>query len=169
MRKTALSLRLKRSDVQILQAPISGFGTSPTKQSIDIVDQKKLKELAKALQTDEMDKYVAKVPAGLVDRRLMEAAVRDGLFVYARRVRRTKRALPFVLLALLVGINAYLIALLLRPEPEISAEPAAPRPEPSHQRPVLRAQSLPRHSALRRHPRRQNRPTRMQRRYRSNG
>ena len=41
------------------------------------------------------------------------------------RVRRKKRVLPFVLLALLVGVNAYLIALLLRPEPEISAEPAA--------------------------------------------
>ena len=41
------------------------------------------------------------------------------------RVRRKKRVLPFVLLALLLGVNAYLIALLLRPEPEISAEPAA--------------------------------------------
>jgi hypothetical protein len=40
-------------------------------------------------------------------------------------VRRTRRALPFVLLALLVGLNAYLIALLIRPELEISAEPAA--------------------------------------------
>jgi hypothetical protein len=41
------------------------------------------------------------------------------------RVRRKKRVLPFVLLAFLVAVNAYLIALLLRPEPEISAEPAA--------------------------------------------
>ncbi len=64
LRKTALSLRLKPGDIQSLQAPISGFGTSPTKQSIDIVDQKKLKELAKALQTDQMDKYVAKYPRG---------------------------------------------------------------------------------------------------------
>jgi len=64
LRKTAISLRLKPGDIRSLQAPISGFGTSPTKQSIDIVDQKKLKELAKALQTDQMDKYVAKYPRG---------------------------------------------------------------------------------------------------------
>ena len=64
LRKTALSMRLKPSDIQSLQAPISGLGTSPTKQSIDIVDQKKLKELAKALQTDQMDKYVTKYPPG---------------------------------------------------------------------------------------------------------
>jgi LCP family protein required for cell wall assembly len=64
LRKAAISLRLKPADIRSLQAPISGFGTSPTKQSIDIVDQKKLKELAKALQTDQMDKYVAKYPRG---------------------------------------------------------------------------------------------------------
>src|SRR5829696_5927479 len=64
LRKTALSLRLKPGDIQSLQAPISGFGTSPTRQSIDIVDQKKLKELANALQADQMDKYVAKYPRG---------------------------------------------------------------------------------------------------------
>src|SRR5215211_7188407 len=38
-------------------------------------------------------------------------------------VRRKKRVLPFVLLALLVALNAYLIALLLRPEPQIAADP----------------------------------------------
>jgi polyisoprenyl-teichoic acid--peptidoglycan teichoic acid transferase len=64
LRKTALSLRLKPGDIQNLQAPVSGFGTSPTNQSIDIVDQKKLKELAKALQTDQMDQYVTKYPSG---------------------------------------------------------------------------------------------------------
>jgi LCP family protein required for cell wall assembly len=64
LRKTALSLRLKPSDIQSLQAPIAGFGTSPTKQSIDIVDSKKLKELAKALRTDQMDMYMAKYPPG---------------------------------------------------------------------------------------------------------
>ena len=64
LRKTAMSLRLKAGDIQSVQAPISGFGTSPTRQSIDIVDQKKLKELAKALQADQMDKYVAKYPLG---------------------------------------------------------------------------------------------------------
>jgi LCP family protein required for cell wall assembly len=63
LRQTALSLRLKPGDIQNVQAPISGFGTSPTKQSIDIVDQKKLKELARALQKDQMDKYVEKYPS----------------------------------------------------------------------------------------------------------
>jgi hypothetical protein len=42
----------------MLQAPISRFGTSPTKQSIDIVDKEKLAQLANALQRDEMDAYV---------------------------------------------------------------------------------------------------------------
>jgi polyisoprenyl-teichoic acid--peptidoglycan teichoic acid transferase len=62
LRKTALSLRLRPKDVHMLQAPISGFGTSPTKQSIDIVDKKKLAELAKALQNDQMDRYLDKYP-----------------------------------------------------------------------------------------------------------
>jgi hypothetical protein len=58
LRRTALSLRMGPNDVRMLQAPISGFGTSPTKQSIDIVDKKKLVQLANALQSDEMDAYV---------------------------------------------------------------------------------------------------------------
>jgi polyisoprenyl-teichoic acid--peptidoglycan teichoic acid transferase len=62
LRKTAMSLRLTPRDIRSLQAPISGFGTSPTKQSIDIVDKKKLKELAKALQNDRMDAYLDKYP-----------------------------------------------------------------------------------------------------------
>ncbi len=64
LRNTALSLRLTHRDIRMLQAPISGFGTSPTKQSIDIVDKKKLKELSKALQADRMDGYVDKYPKG---------------------------------------------------------------------------------------------------------
>ena len=64
LRNTALSLRLTPRHIRMLQAPISGFGTSPTKQSIDIVDKKKLKELAEALQTDRMDAYVDKYPNG---------------------------------------------------------------------------------------------------------
>jgi hypothetical protein len=43
-----------------------------------------------------------------------------------RRVRRKNRVVPVVVLAILVAVNAYLIALLLRPEPEIAAEPVAP-------------------------------------------
>jgi LCP family protein required for cell wall assembly len=62
LRKTALSLRMSSNDVHILQAPISGFGTSPTRQSIDIVDKKKLAQLAKALQNDQMDTYLEKYP-----------------------------------------------------------------------------------------------------------
>jgi LCP family protein required for cell wall assembly len=64
LRKTALSLRLGPDDLRVLQAPISGFGTSPTKQSIDIVDQRRLAQLAKALRNDQMDKYVEKYPQG---------------------------------------------------------------------------------------------------------
>jgi polyisoprenyl-teichoic acid--peptidoglycan teichoic acid transferase len=63
LRKTALSLRLTSKDIHMLQAPISGLGTSPTKQSIDIVDKKKLAELAKALQNDHMDTYLEEYPA----------------------------------------------------------------------------------------------------------
>jgi hypothetical protein len=62
LRKTALSLRLSSDDVHLLQAPISGLGTSPTRQSIDIVDKRKLAQLAKALRNDEMDKYVETCP-----------------------------------------------------------------------------------------------------------
>ena len=64
LRKTALSLRMTAKDVHMLQAPISGFGTSPTKQSIDIVDKKQLAELAAALRTDEMDSYLEEYPKG---------------------------------------------------------------------------------------------------------
>jgi polyisoprenyl-teichoic acid--peptidoglycan teichoic acid transferase len=64
LRKTALSLRMTAEDVHMLQAPISGFGTSPTKQSIDIVDKKQLAELAKALRNDEMDAYLEEYPKG---------------------------------------------------------------------------------------------------------
>jgi polyisoprenyl-teichoic acid--peptidoglycan teichoic acid transferase len=64
LRKTALSLRLSPHDVRLLQAPISGFGTSPTGQSIDIVDQRRLAQLAKALRNDQMDKYLEKYPRG---------------------------------------------------------------------------------------------------------
>jgi polyisoprenyl-teichoic acid--peptidoglycan teichoic acid transferase len=60
LRETALSLRLLPKDIHMLQAPISGFGTSRTKESVDIVDQKKLAQLAKALRNDEMDRFLEK-------------------------------------------------------------------------------------------------------------
>ena len=44
--------------------------------------------------------------------------------IMLRRVRRRRRVLQFAVLALLLVVNAYLIALLLRSQQEISAEPA---------------------------------------------
>jgi hypothetical protein len=41
------------------------------------------------------------------------------------RVRRKNRVLPFVLLGLLVAVNAYLITLLLLPDEQFLAEPAS--------------------------------------------
>lgn len=63
IRSTALSLRMKPSDISQLQAPISGFGTAGG-QSIDVVDEAKLKELSTALKKDTMDEYVKKYPQG---------------------------------------------------------------------------------------------------------
>ena len=60
IRDLALSLRLKPSDIHLLQAPISGFGTSPDGQSIDIVDEAQLAALGKAMKKDTMDAYLEK-------------------------------------------------------------------------------------------------------------
>lgn len=62
IRKTALSLRLTGDDVTLLQAPISGFGTSGDGQSIDVVDEQKLAELSQALRSDTMADYLKKYP-----------------------------------------------------------------------------------------------------------
>jgi len=64
IRRTALSLRLSAEDIKLLQAPISGFGTTPDGQSIDVVETVKLDELARALKTDTMDAYLKKYPQG---------------------------------------------------------------------------------------------------------
>ncbi len=64
LRSTALSLRLTPDDLHLIQAPIRGFGTSPTKQSIDLVDQAKLDELAAAMHDDRMADYRTKYPEG---------------------------------------------------------------------------------------------------------
>lgn len=62
---TAMSMRnLRGEDIYVLQAPVSGTGTSSDGQSIDIVDQEKLAELQRALQEDTMDQYRAKYPEG---------------------------------------------------------------------------------------------------------
>jgi LCP family protein required for cell wall assembly len=60
IRDLALSLRLTSSDIRLLQAPISGFGTSPDGQSIDIVDEDQLAALGKAMKSDTMDAYQEK-------------------------------------------------------------------------------------------------------------
>jgi LCP family protein required for cell wall assembly len=54
----ALSLRnLRGGDVVFATAPFSGFGTSPSGASIDIVDEAAMAELGDALRTDTMDEY----------------------------------------------------------------------------------------------------------------
>lgn len=63
--RTGMSLRgLRADDIYVLQAPVSGTGTSADGQSIDIVDQERLAELQQALQDDTMDQYRAKYPEG---------------------------------------------------------------------------------------------------------
>lgn len=61
IRRTALSLRLGADDVELLQAPITGFATVGG-QSVDVVDHAGLKSLATALRDDEMDAYLKTHP-----------------------------------------------------------------------------------------------------------
>ena len=63
IRRTALSLRLTSKDIELLQAPISGFGTRDG-QSIDVVDTAKLAELSSAMKKDKLSEYVEKYPQG---------------------------------------------------------------------------------------------------------
>lgn len=64
LRRTALSIRFKPSEIASLQAPVAGFGTSPDGQSIDVVDEAQMKELATALRDDRLGDYVADHPKG---------------------------------------------------------------------------------------------------------
>ena len=64
MRKTALSVRFRPDDIASLQAPISGFGTSSDGQSIDVVDEDKLDELAEALRDDDLQSFLDRYPRG---------------------------------------------------------------------------------------------------------
>jgi LCP family protein required for cell wall assembly len=64
IRDTALSLRLGPRNIGVLQAPVSGTGTSEDGQSIDIVDQARMKELGAALRKDQLEDYVKKYPQG---------------------------------------------------------------------------------------------------------
>jgi polyisoprenyl-teichoic acid--peptidoglycan teichoic acid transferase len=63
IRSTALSLRLDANDIELLQAPLAGFGTA-NGQSIDVVDRAKMAELGDALRDDDMGAYVDKYPQG---------------------------------------------------------------------------------------------------------
>ena len=63
IRKLGLSLRLTPSDIYLLQAPITGFGTSPSGQSIDLVDKAQLKKLGTAMKKDAMADYLAEYGA----------------------------------------------------------------------------------------------------------
>jgi LCP family protein required for cell wall assembly len=55
------SLRLsKGADVIGLQAPVSGYGRTKANAAIDIVDEKQMAALAKAIQEDSLDTYIEK-------------------------------------------------------------------------------------------------------------
>ena len=64
IRRTALSLRLTGKDIELLQAPISGFSTTSDGQSIDVVDTVKMAELSRAFKNDKLSEYVKKYPQG---------------------------------------------------------------------------------------------------------
>ena len=64
LRRTALSVRFKPADIASLEAPIAGFGTSPDGQSIDVMDEPQMEELAEALRNDQFDNYLATHPRG---------------------------------------------------------------------------------------------------------
>jgi LCP family protein required for cell wall assembly len=64
IRRAALSLRLTGKDIELLQAPISGFGTAGDGQSIDVVDTAKMSEMSAALKKDKLADYLKKYPQG---------------------------------------------------------------------------------------------------------
>lgn len=64
LRRTALSLRLKPQQIELLQAPLLGTTTTAGGQSIDVVDTQRLAELSKALKQDTVDGYAKKYAQG---------------------------------------------------------------------------------------------------------
>lgn len=62
IRSTAVSLRLDARDITSLQAPISGFSTTPDGQSVDVVDEAKMKALGAAIRTDQLERYLKTYP-----------------------------------------------------------------------------------------------------------
>ncbi|WP_426565219.1 LCP family protein [Angustibacter sp. McL0619] len=64
IRSTALSLRgVRGADIQFLQAPITGFGTTTAGASIDVLDTKRMTELSDAMLTDQVAQYLKVNPA----------------------------------------------------------------------------------------------------------
>lgn len=58
MRSEAVSMRaLRGKDIAFVTAPFTGFGTSPSGASIDLVDEDGMKALGRALQADAMSTY----------------------------------------------------------------------------------------------------------------
>jgi LCP family protein required for cell wall assembly len=64
IRRAALSLRLTGKDIELMQAPISGFSTAGDGQSIDVVDKAKMSEMSAALKKDKLSEYLKKYPQG---------------------------------------------------------------------------------------------------------
>ena len=64
IRRAALSLRLTGEDIELMQAPISGFSTAGDGQSIDVVDKAKMAEMSAALKKDKLSEYLKKYPQG---------------------------------------------------------------------------------------------------------
>ncbi|GAA1712945.1 LCP family protein [Propioniferax innocua] len=63
IRSLALDSKIRSgSQIKSLQAPITGFEMSSDGQSIAVVDEPAMAELAKALQNDTMDEYAKKHP-----------------------------------------------------------------------------------------------------------
>ena len=62
LRSTALSLRLTPSEIASVQAPVARFDRYSGGQSIDVVDEAQLRELAAALREDTVDVYVRTYP-----------------------------------------------------------------------------------------------------------
>jgi polyisoprenyl-teichoic acid--peptidoglycan teichoic acid transferase len=62
--RTAHSLRLTGKNIELLQAPISGFAMTGNGQSIDVVDTAKMAELSRAMKKDKLSEYVKKYPQG---------------------------------------------------------------------------------------------------------
>lgn len=58
IRSQAVRMRSVRgSDIHFVTAPFSGYGTSPSGASIDVLDEQGMSELSDALRTDRMESY----------------------------------------------------------------------------------------------------------------